>query len=247
MNSRTRTNRVMLWLLPGACLLLGAWALPIGGAGEADPEPPPAPADTATAATLTRVSLDPQALSAAGLSTGEVSELVSDAYAYLAQNPTELSSADADYADARRDVDSLRRKAKSGLATAEEVTDLAAAKTALAAATSARDAALDGLFDAAVADLSQAKQDLLANIRKNRGWGFACCYLVADRSEADWVKLRDALANEKISAKLGEAADPSCSSFLGSVKGETAVSAAIVAQGSGLSGVKGAWNTALSQ
>lgn len=247
MKTWTRTNRKALWAFPGACLLLGAWAFPIGGTGEADPEPPPAPADTATAATLTRVSLDPQALAAAGLGTGEVSELVNDAYAYLTQNPTALSSADADYADARRDVDALRRKAKSGLASAQEVSDLATAKSDLASATSARDSALDGIFDAAVADLSQAKKDLLATIRKNRGWGFACCYLVADRSEGDWVKLRDALANEKISAKLGEAVDPACSSFLGSVKGETAVSAAIVAQGSGLSSVKGAWNTALSQ
>ncbi len=50
---------------------------------------------------------------------------------------------------------------------------------------------------AAVAGLSQAKQDTLATVRANLNRELPVQYLATNRSDADWVALREALANDR--------------------------------------------------
>ena len=196
--------------------------------------------------TLIRLSLDPEPLAAAGLSTGEVGELVADVAATDAFQNGDLAEADAAYADARRDADALGRLVKSGQASAQEVTDYQTALSTLATAESSRASVLDGLFTAGIADLSQGKKDLLATIRSNRSWRLLTHFLVIERSEAQWLELRAALDHERVCDEMGDTMDAGIVTLLANARAQTDVANAKSALDSSLSTIQSAWDAAVN-
>ncbi len=204
--------------------------------------PPSATADLATA--LIRSGLDPQALAGAGLSAPAVSAALDNAQQYLVDHQAALELADAARAQARIQCEALRRIIQSGTATDEEVVAYPAAQANLAQAEAQLSGLVNEIFDAATAGFTPAQRATLTAIRANRAWDLPVEFLVQDRAEAQWVQLRDALADERISQALDEPPDPDAQAWLATCRGNPLVAAARAGFDANLASVTAAWDQA---
>ncbi len=204
-----------------------------------------APTATELAVTLIRAGLDPEALTAAGVSANATTTLVGNVFDQMLFNPGTLDLADGDYANLKRQCDKLKRVIQSGQATAAQINDYRLARPALAQARTRRQSVLSGLLEAGMAGLSTEQQNALVAIRRNRSWDLSIEFLLADRSEADWVVLRDCLANERIAAKHDEDADPDSQAILAQARSHPAVAPARANLDVNLALVRDAWEQAL--
>ena len=140
----------------------------------------------------------------------------------------------------------LQRRVRSGLASEQEVTDVQLARQDLDDARADQQAILDDIFLVGTANLPSAQRLRLAKIRsQGTTWNMPVEYLVVDRSEQQWVRLREALANERISAELEEDPDATDQAHLASVRDDTDVSAAMTALETRLPEVRAAWEGAI--
>jgi len=197
-------------------------------------------------ATLMRVGLSAETLTAAGCSDVDATNGGADAKSHLDQARwTSLQNADQEVRDAQADVDRLGRLVRAGQASRQDLTAYSTAKAALASAQTARDGLLDALFDAAVADLDAGEITLLEIMHGNGGRPAPLQYRVTGRSDADWTDLRDAIANLKTSAKCGEEPDDSCVQLVASIDAEPDVAAAAFNLDSNLDAVSTAFAAAL--
>ena len=207
--------------------------------------PPPSEVELSDA--LWRAGLDPESLTAAGVSGTAVSKVVSNVSAHLAAHPDDCASADAAYAAARGEEDELRRSIQSGLASDEEVAAYPAAKAALELAEASRSAAVQAIFDAGVAELTDAQSTGLSNIRANSSWRLPKQYLCVNRTQEEWVDLREALANPRISADYEEDPHPDCVAMVGSCDADASVAAASVDLSTKLSANQATWDAAVGK
>lgn len=160
---------------------------------------------------LARAGLAPEPLAAAGVGPESVATLVSAARSTLVDG--ELIAADADTLKAQADVDRLRRVVSTGAATDQKAT-LDTALVALATAKARAQTALDAVFTAAAARLTDDQRASLVTIRTNQGWGLPTRYLAGARAERDWVTLRDALSNQRGVANFGDDPNPDLAAAL---------------------------------
>ena len=258
MRSSSTKGRLLLALTAVTLSLFGvtvAFAMATDGsdgdsnskdAEDATPEPPP-PANTSEAAFLLRLGLGAEHLCAAGLQASEVQDLTDALFAHVAAAPTTMRALDIAYVDARRTADQLRRKVRSGLASAAEVQQLATAKQTLASAESARSDHIDQVRAAALAGVSTAKAAILDTVFANQRWRFPVEFLVEDRTEVEWVQLRDALATERIAAKYGEPFPAAVQTELATMRGRSNVAAAKVNLDTYLASVQTTWNAAVTR
>jgi len=200
---------------------------------------------------LIRAGLDPKALAASGIVAQGVTPLLQDAADQINANPTALPTADTARAAARVESDRLLRLIQSGLASQEDVTAYQAALANFNNATAQRQAALDATFAAATANLSAETRSTLTQIRANRAqdWSrdFPHEFLVITRQEAEWVTLRDCLANEHIAIKHPDLLSQDDQARLATWRADPAVLAAKTALDQNLAAVTDAWNTATGQ
>ena len=199
---------------------------------------------------LIRAGLEPESLAAAGVTSNQVDGIVDDVRTWLTNNPTDLSAADAAYESARENSDQLRRTIQSGVGTGEDVTAYTSAMSNLQQAISDRDTALNAIFNAGTADLTQAIVDDLTVVRGNAGpWDYLSVEFLAKsgRTEAQWVDLREALADEHIADKYGESMDQDCQTLLTNERAHADVSAAITRLDSNLATVTSQWNQSVSE
>jgi hypothetical protein len=198
-------------------------------------------------ATLVRSGLDSAALAAAGVSANSVSSVLQAAATAINNDPSRLSNADAAYATARRDVDRLKSVIESGKAGEGDVSSYQSASTNLATATAARQAALDAYFAAGAAVLSAGQRQALTAIRTNRSYELPIEFLVVERSQQEWVDLRDALANERIEPKVGEEPDSTDQASLSTWRAVGSVASAKSSSEANLASVTASWNSASAQ
>jgi hypothetical protein len=222
----------------------------VGGAknplGAANKKPPTLDSSLVTA--LYRAGLQPENLTAAGVSAESTTTLVGNVKAWLAQNASTLSSADSRLGSAVPAKESLWRKVQSGLGSHDDVASLDAAVTEYNAALAGQASTVSSMFDAGTASLSSdTKATLVLERTSQLAWGLPLQYLVKDRSEADWVALRDALDNERVSAKLGEDPDPADQALLATVRADPAIAAAKTNLDTKLGAVTAAWEAAAVQ
>jgi hypothetical protein len=204
-----------------------------------------APSATDVATGLHRLELGPDALTAAGLSSSDATELVQRAFSHLIESQNALDLADLVHADAKRNSTILERTVRSGTADDDELAALPAALAALASATSQQQTLLAGLVDGATADLTGPQRAKLDRIRLNQDWKLPIEFLVIDREETVWVALRDALANERISARLGEMRDAAAQTLLAQLRADPAVSMARANLDANLGVIEAAWDAAV--
>ena len=222
----------------------------VGGAKAANApakkKPPTLDANLVTA--LYRAGLQPEDLAAAGVSAESTTTLVGNVRTWLAQNASTLSNADSRLGSAVPAKESLWRKVQSGLASHDDVTALDAAMTELNAALTGQASAVSAMFDAGTASLSSdTKATLVLERTSQLAWGLPMQYLVKSRTQADWVALRDALDNERVSQKLGEDPDPAAQALLATVRADPAIAAAKTNLDTKLGAVTASWEAAAVQ
>ena len=145
----------------------------------------------------------------------------------------------------RREADRLERLIESGLSTPEDRAAYTAAQAGLTAARAQAQSVLSTAYLAGVATLGAEQRAVLETLDGNKSWDVPLQYRALGRTQGDWVALRDALANDRVSAALGIAPDPAAQQLLASVN----ANAAIAAAGSNLATNAGtlgsAWNQAV--
>jgi len=199
------------------------------------------------ASTIIRVGLDPEALAAAGVTSGQVAGVIQAVLASDAAVSGDLAAADADHREARGEVDRLTRLVRSGTGSAEDVTALAAARSNLATAEAAQAAAMNALCSAGVAGLSGSVQTALATIRASRGTKLPVEYLAVSGTRDDWLSLHRALQHEKVAAKTGEALAEEIATQLATFRARSAVATARANLDARLAAVHTAWEDALTE
>lgn len=162
--------------------------------------------------------LDPRALTAVGVAAQSMSAFVDAVRDAFAVHGADLTQAEARISAARVSSDALRRKIQGGKGEPEDVTAYQSALAELALAETAKTTALAACRAPAEATLSQAQRGQLARIRANKHWELPSEFLLVDRSEVQWVALRDALANEKIAPRYGDEVAPQHATVLASAR-----------------------------
>jgi hypothetical protein len=194
---------------------------------------------------LVRAGVDARSLAAAGVSSNQVAAVVAAASTHLGEHGSALSTADQAYAEARVAHDALERKVGSGLAGQEELTQWASARTTLASASAAQASALSATFNAAIAGLNETQRSKLAMLRANAGMPGPIEFKAVERTEAEWLSLRQALANERISAQCGDEPHSGCQTLLSTARSNASVAAAKSACDTNLASIESAWSTAV--
>ena len=221
----------------------GALAFALGGGEGTDPLDPPPPVNTEFAGVLLRVGLGGEALAAAGVSGQQVSGLV--AAVRQSFDSATLRARDETYISARQNHDRLVRMIQSGKGTQEDVTARSTAQATLTAATNARDGYLATAREAGLATLPAEPAVLVRRILANQKWGLPTQYLAKDRTEAEWVALRDLVAAKRISQQdEDEPMSEATAQALAAADAASEVAIAKVNLESGLASVQTAWNAA---
>ncbi|MFO0835765.1 MAG: hypothetical protein U0638_12400 [Phycisphaerales bacterium] len=195
---------------------------------------------------LSMASLSPAALAASGLSTQQTADLIDRARSHMNEGSTNYEQVFSTHRAATLQVRTLQQKVQAGTGTAEDTSALASAQSALTSATSAREAAVATFMDATLDGLSESALASLTQLRANRSIDLPMQYLIVDRSEGDWLKLRDSLAIEREAAAKGESVDSATSEFLTGVNTDPAVIAAKTGL-THLAEVEAAWNAAINE
>ena len=196
------------------------------------------------ASTMIRAGLGPEALTAVGATGLQMNGIVAGFQSAVSANPKLLSTADAAYAAAKTESDRLRRLIESGQGSAAEVTAYKSEMQSLAKAIADRQTALDTFYSSAVAGLTPTQGADLATLQRNKDWEVLFEFRMVDRTEQEWVDLRKALDNEKVSAKLGTTPSVSQQALLASLRANSKVALAKANLETNLSAAKAAWTAA---
>jgi hypothetical protein len=144
--------------------------------------------------------------------------------------------------------DRLQRLIQSGQGSQEDVSAYPAQSSALSTATAQRQAALDAIFNAGTASLSEGQRTTLSTMRANRAaWDSPLEFLTVNRSQLEWVRLRDCLTNERIAIEYPDTLDQEMQADLATWRANQTVAAAIASTGSNLAAVTAAWNAAMHE
>ena len=195
---------------------------------------------------LYRAGLDPQALTAAGLSGQQVSGLVSDVEAHMAGNPLALANADNAHATAKVEYERLQRLVQSGTHTPQDLSAYATATSQYHTAVAARQAVIDAIHQAGVADLSESQRAKLVSIQSNQEWETPMEFTVINRTQTQWVQLREALAHERIALERNQSVDPAIATLLSQLRADSAVSTAKANLQANSTAINTAWNEAVT-
>jgi hypothetical protein len=195
---------------------------------------------------LLSAGLDPAALTAAGVTAQELPGVLSDARDYLTEHIADLRAAASSAASNSHTADRLTRAAQAGVASQEDLSQLATARANAATASGQRATILGALRTAAIADLSEAKRSAITILAGASDHTLPIHYRLASHTEAETVALRDALANLRIAAKLGSEADGESTSLVNAANANQDTAAA-AARMSGLPAITTAWESGTAQ
>jgi hypothetical protein len=232
-------NVVLACIVAGVLTWFGTWSM--SSSSRRFVEVPAAE----LALALVRTGLDAESLAAVGLTAEQTGLLVSRTRTHLTSSIQVVRDADINYSAKKATVDQLQRVVQSGVATEEQKSQYVTAKSELVTLTSARQTALNAVFTAAVDGISQDTVAALGRIKTNRVWELPCKYLIKDRSQNDWVALREALANDRVSASLGRTPDQGGQQLILSAAADASVAAAGSSLSNNLGAVTSAWSTAV--
>lgn len=240
-------------------LIAAAAAAGLGfGISSATTEPPhDADADVDVAFTmgssvevmLLRIGMDQEVLAAAGLNGAALQSALAADESDLEAAVSMLATHDEAVAEARGDVDSLRRKVKSGLATDQEVTDMATAKQALETATAARQTFLDGVCAGFCEHITEGATGTIETVLGTPEWvkKLPVEYRNAERTDSEWLAIRDALASNKTHTQMGFDVPEETTTYLASLNSDSTVSTTKTTCESNIASVQSTWNAVFSE
>lgn len=207
-----------------------------------------APTAVEVQATLARIGITGESLTAAGCIENDATEVGRDAVAYLdAAKWAALQTADDAARDATAETERLGKLVRAGQASQQDLAGYETAKATQTTTAASRDALLDALFDAASANLTQGEVGFLETIQANGPRTVPVQYKVVSRTDAEWTSLRDALANLRICERVGEDPDRTCSTLVAQTNAESQVAAARSHLDQRLSAVKTAFDQAIQR
>ena len=188
--------------------------------------------------------VNPESLAAAGVSANTIAAIISGASGYIVPNFNAIKANHDTLGRERKTRDTLQRLVSASRATSQQRTDLATAITNVAAAQATRNAYLAAIRQEIDTNLTPAQIIALNTIIKNTKWTHPIQYKAANRSEQDWIDLRDCLANIRIANKQGQQPDPAATTFVAAADANAAVSAANSSLNN-LPFIQTQWNNAL--
>lgn len=189
--------------------------------GDAGPEP------MAVAVVLHRAGMDPDALASAGVQPAELAQVISQARTRFSVLEAALEVADGNRAETKRTVTALERLIRSGRAADEDIAALAPARAARDAAEAGCRLIVTDIGESGREGMEPSVVQQVETILMNRHWKLPTPYLVIERSEVDWVRLRNLLAIERIAAQDGEDVPVEVAQALGEVRSQPQVAAAL--------------------
>jgi hypothetical protein len=193
---------------------------------------------------VVRAGLDPKALVVAGVSAAQAPTVVSGAADYLVQNQIAMEQADHALAEARRAARPLEQKARNAQLSDQEQASLQTARAAVAAAEAQVNTHVAGVFASAAANLGQDVRASIQSVQRNRGRGVPLEFTLADRADADWATLRDAVSAREIAHRDGRQTPGGAASIIASAS-SVASTAAAARLGAGLPALQTAWEQAI--
>ncbi len=231
-------------------LILGVVAfalmLPTGpGAQRAHAQAPSQPALTERqlALCLHAVSLDPESLAAAGVSDPGVAAVVAAGASYIGGSGADMAHVRRRANAARSDLQREESQARSGHVT-QEVLEAAREEDEDASVHLAQ--LMNGLFTTAIAPLPSGQRALLATIRANSATNsLPKAWLAVNRSQANWIAIRDALACRDIAERNAQGPDGAAESVIASASDQV-TAGALASVDSNLPGVRSAFESTVA-
>ncbi len=184
---------------------------------------------------LSAAGIDAESLTAAGLSPTQVSNLVSQARVYVAENGAEL-----------RQLFQNVKQAAAGLSqTTSRNGEQSSQHTQLENAKAARDAGVAAFAAATLDGLPASVPQVTANIKANRRHPLPTKYLVVNRTPDQWNVLQNALAVLKTANSRNRPVPEATQTLVTEANATPSVAAAASALEANLQAIKTAWKAAL--
>lgn len=239
MSQSLRQPRVVVLLLGSLGLVsLLVWSVTLlVGPRTAHADEQPAITASELQSVLLRAGLDPEAIASIGVSANTAGQIAAAAAAQAAEDIAVIRGADEAFASADVAYHAALRAAQRD----PGAEGLSAAQAALTSATTARDNAIAAITTAGVANLTSEQRTALTTVATNRRFGVGAALAAVNRTEAQWVALRDAAAHERIQTERGLSVDEGAASLLSTARGASAVVAAQAALTTNLPAVRAAW------
>lgn len=178
----------------------------------------PTPVTVSPIAGLGLLGLTPEVMAVAGVDAAGATQVVHDLADYLATNGPALAELLRQSTVASRAADRSRLSTTAGQTAATETAAAAVAASSLA---QQRTAAMEAAFAAATASLSEAQRATIRRARANKTkWEVPLKYLAAERAEAQWLALRNAVNHVRQAYLAGRTPDPTALSLIASVDAE---------------------------
>lgn len=198
---------------------------------------------------MLRLGMTQEVLAGAGLNGASLQSALAAQQLDLETAVDTLSTHDAAVAEARVTMDALRRKVKSGLATDEEVTALAAAKASFESSTAARETFLQGVCAGFCEQVSSDAASTLETVLASPAWvkKLPVEYRNAERTDEEWLAIRDALASKKTHEQMGFEVPEETTTFLASLNADSTVSSTKTTCEANIAGVQSTWDAVFSE
>lgn len=186
---------------------------------------------------LRRLHITPDALAAAGVTPQQADGLLTAMPTLAPANDrmSLINQATIALSQARERAVRAPRQADAGLPTVVQ-------------AQAALDGLLNDAFNAVVASLPVDRAEALRTIRANRErFNMPAYYLAANRSDAQWLALRTALAAQRIAARDGTPLNPRAQQTISEADGEPAVATARTAHLAHAASIDTLWRSRLAR
>jgi hypothetical protein len=157
---------------------------------------------------LIAAGLTPSILAASGIQAEQASAMIAAAHQYALEHQSELDGADRAVGEARNRASEHQRQSQPGSQVQPAAEQGAVIQAQLAAAVATRSSVRTALRQAACADLSDASRLQIANMLANSGReGVATKFLAVQRTEPEWLALREDLTHVAQATEQGVTPD----------------------------------------
>lgn len=196
---------------------------------------------------LKRVGIDAEALALAQVMPASVEDVIAEAWEELTLMSADLEQTDSQIALKEPRRTKALREIRGGQASPAERMEWEELEAEVQQLRARRESLLDQLFAAAIRELPSDQRVHLTRLRANKERPDPRHYSVADKTGAEWRRLRTALTNVRIADRFGEDPNPEDRAVIASWDAEPVVASAKVHRETHLAGIKSAWNTALDR
>lgn len=191
-------------------------------------ENPQSPSSLRLELVLHTIGLDPKTLTASGVDAAQVQVLVREARTALENVNDALVVAESELSALRVREADLERMVRAGIDRENALQALTQARVALADAEQRVASARQAIWNAATAHLQSGVVSKVQRVAQARRWELPIEYAAAERSEQEWVELREALSHVRWCQSRGESVDESASSVVSRENSRTEVAEAKV-------------------